>query len=396
MPVRPVVWTTRLSTPGAGAFAVLFGFEAMSRALITAALPVQTLRLAGSDEAVSALYLAGSVAALCMAFVIPRLALAIGRARMCFVAFSSIALAMAFFIVHQLGAQAAGFVFRACGIAILYAGLSMFIMDRIRRQELGKSEPLRMLSIGISWTIGPVIGVWLDHVLGPWAPFAASLMMMICAAVYFQFLRIGEVPVISGPRGTVRRNPFRRVRDFLSQPRLRLSLVHAIGRGMFWSSFIFYTPIWAVSVGLGADMGAYIVAVGSAFLLVVPLWGWAARQWGIRRVSLAAFPVAAAGSLGAGLLPLSPIMAAVFLVIAALAMTVIDGYGNALFLRACKPSQRTQMTPIFSAQRDIAEISQAGLFTVLLIFFPVEAVFVTMGITMAGLALLSTNINARL
>ena len=71
---------------------MLFGFEAMSRALITAALPVQTLRLAGSDEMVSALYLTGSVAALSMTFVIPRLALAIGRARMCFVAFASIAM----------------------------------------------------------------------------------------------------------------------------------------------------------------------------------------------------------------------------------------------------------------------------------------------------------------
>ena len=81
---------------------------------------------------------------------------------------------------------------------------------------------------------------------------------------------------------------------------------------------------------------------------------------------------------------------------ATLAMSVIDGCGNALFLRACKPSQRTEMTPVFSAHRDFAEISQAATFAVLLVFFPVKVVFVCAGLVLAGLTVLSLRINARL
>ena len=69
---RPPVWTTRVSTPGANAFAVLSGLEAVTRAVIAAALPIQTQALFGNDESVSALFLIGSVAALSIALQIPK------------------------------------------------------------------------------------------------------------------------------------------------------------------------------------------------------------------------------------------------------------------------------------------------------------------------------------
>jgi hypothetical protein len=77
-------------------------------------------------------------------------------------------------------------------------------------------------------------------------------------------------------------------------------------------------------------------------------------------------------------------------------MSIADGYGNALFFRACKPSQRVAMTPIFSAQRDLASIGHAGIFAVLLIVFPIQAVYVTLGLVMFGLTWLATRINRRL
>ena len=89
-------------------------------------------------------------------------------------------------------------------------------------------------------------------------------------------------------------------------------------------------------------------------------------------------------------------LTSLMIVCAACAMSVIDGYGNTLFYRACKPSQRTAMTPIFSAQRDLANLAQAGLFTVLLSFFPIQAVYLTLGVVLSGLTLLSVKIHQRL
>lgn len=396
MSERPAVWTSRLTTPGAGAFAVLFGIEALGRALVAAALPLQTLELMGSDEGVSTLFLIGSVVALAMVFLVPRLVLMLGRARVVTFGILLIAAAAGLFTLQELPSQVLGFVLRACGVAILYAGLSLFIMDHIRRRELGRSEPLRMLSVGLGWTVGPVAGVQMAAHWGPEAPFLASALTAAVLLGYFWALRFRRLPILRANPNRRVAPPLKHLAQFMAQPRLVLAFVQATGRGMFWGTFVVYTPLYAVATGLGAEVGGLLVSIGNGFMLLMPLWGWTARRYGIRRVSLVAFPLAATAMILAGWLAFWPWVGAVAAICAAGAMSIADGYGNALFFRACKPSQRTAMTPIFSAQRDIANIAHAGIFAVLLSFFPIQAVYITMGLVLFGMTLLATRINKRL
>jgi MFS family permease len=194
--------------------------------------------------------------------------------------------------------------------------------------------------------------------------------------------------------------PLKHLAQFMAQPRLRLAFVLATGRGMFWGTFTIYTPLYAVATGLGAEAGGLLVSVGNGFMLLMPLWGWTARRYGIRRVSLVSFPLTAIAMTAAGWLAFWPSpwpwVGAAAAVCAAGTMSIADGYGNALFFRACKPSQRTAMTPIFSAQRDLANIGHAGLFAILLSFFPIQAVYITLGLVLFGMTLLATLINKRL
>jgi MFS family permease len=405
MSERPAVWTSRLTTPGAGAFAVLFGIEALGRALVTTALPLQTYALMGSDEGVSILFLIGSVAAIAMAFVVPRLVLMIGRARVVSIGILLVAGAAGLFTFQELPSQVLAFVARACGVAILYAGLSLFIMDHIRRQELGRSEPLRMLSVGLGWTVGPVAGVQLEALWGPDAPFLASALAAAVMLGYFWVLRFRRLPIVQANPNRPNQNreaapPLSHLAQFIAQPRLVLAFLQATGRGMFWASFTIYTPLYAVATGLGAQVGGLLVSIGNGFMLLMPLWGWIARRYGIRRVSLIAFPLAGLAMSVAGWLAFWPwpwpLIGAIGAICAAGAMSMGDGYGNALFFRACKPSQRTAMTPIFSAQRDVASIGHAGIFAILLSFFPIQAVYITLGLVLFGMTLLATRINRRL
>ena len=97
---------------------------------------------------------------------------------------------------------------------------------------------------------------------------------------------------------------------------------------------------------------------------------------------------------GAGAMTAAGLLAAACIV--AGAMSMIDGYGNALFYRPCKPSQRLVMTPIFAARRNLADINQVGIFAILLSFFPIQVVYLTLGAVLLGLAIVSTRIHARL
>jgi MFS family permease len=393
---RLPVWTTRLTTPGADAFAILSGMEAFSRALVVAPLSIQTQELIGSDEGVSAMVLAGSVAALSVALLIPRLAVAFGRARLCAAGIALALAATGFFTIGVVSAQLAGFIARAVGSAVFFATLSMYIMDHVRRDRIGRSEPLRLLYIGLGWTVGPVAGVELGLAFGPWVPFVAAAAVIAAQLVYFLFLRFSNNPAV---RAAPRRRPVvarHHVREYFSQPRLITAWAHAVGRGFVWNAFNTYTPLFAVATGLGAGAGGLMVGIGSSFMLAMPLWGWLARRFGIRRVSLVCFPLGAAAAVAAGSLSATPWLAAGLILVMTLSMSIVDGYGNALFLRACKPSQRTTLTPIFSTQRDFAEIGQAAVFTVLLSLLPIETVYVALGLVLAGLTVLTLRIHPRL
>ncbi len=385
--------SSRPARPGAGAFAVLFGLESLGRSVIAVVLPIQTLQVMGSDEGVSALFLVGAVAALCLAFFIPRLIGRLGRVRLSALGILFMAAAAVLFVLQDLPTQVLGFVLRAGGFAFLYAGLILFVMEHIPRDKLGRSEPLRMLSVGIAWTVGPLLGVWIEALGGSWAPFAASAAVALVLLGYFRRLRFGERPACV-PKTQSR--PWTSLAGFLARPRLVLSWVQAIGGSIFWASFLIYTPLYAVVTGLGAEAGGLLVALGSAFMLMTPVWGWLARRFGIRRVSVAAFSLSAVAMTAAGLLAATPWLGAACIVAGVGAMSMIDGYGNALFYRACKPSQRLAMTPIFAAQRNVADITQAGIFAILLSFFPIQAVYLTLGAMLLGLAIISTRIHARL
>ena len=235
------------------------------------------------------------------------------------------------FIFQLIPTQTAGFVLRAVGSAIFIAIISMYIMDHVRRDQIGRSEPRRLLFIGLAWTFGPIAGVQLEVWLGPWAPFAASAVAAIILLGYFLLLRFSNAPVISADARSAPR-PYHGP-GCVNSWRARASMLawlHAIGRGFVWGTFNLYAPLFAVQSGLGKQAGGVLVGVGSAFMLAMPLWGWLSRRFGIRRVSLICFPLAALGMLASGLLATSPWVAAGFLISATLAMSVIDGYGNAL------------------------------------------------------------------
>ena len=390
------VWITRIVTPGATAFAALSGLESLTRALIAAALPIQTQAIFGNDESVSALSLIGALAALAMALLIPKLALVVGRARLCVLGLLLVALASGLFMLQMIPSQVFGFAARAVGAVIFYSVISMYIMDHVRRDQIGRSEPRRLLFIGLAWTFGPIAGVQLEALWGAWAPFAGSVAASLLLLALFLALRLANAPAIHAETRKVPRVSWAQVRAYTARPRLMLAWLHGAGRGVFWGTFNLYAPLFAVQTGLGPKAGGWLVGVGSAFMLAMPLWGWLARRFGIRRVSLVCFPVASFGFIAGALLSSTPLLAAGCLITATLAMSVIDGYGNALFLRACKPSERTAMTPIFSAHRDISEIGQAAVYASILILLPVQAVFITAGCVVGCLTFLVLKINARL
>ena len=379
-------WILPLLRPGPAAFLALFFLEAVARTLLIAVVPLQALGSLGDAQRVSVLYFGASIAGLLFSFAIPWLIRRWLRRGVVALGAGAYLAAAVLLATGTTAGLAAGLWLLIVGTACIEVPLNLYVLDYVRRKELGRFEPKRLGVVAGAWAICPSLGIALRAQLAPWAPFAATAAVALILFFYFRRVRGGQEP--PRPR-IIPANPLRYLPRFFAQPRLRLAWTLAVGRSAWWMIFFVYAPIYAVTAGLGEAVGGAIVSAGGAALFLTPLWGWMARRYGMRAILVVGYGATAALTAGVAAMAGDPWIGAGLLVGAVLAAGVIDGVGNAPFLRAVRPLERAEMTAVFSTFRHVAQIATPGLCVLLLEKFDLAQVFLAGGLGMAALTALS-------
>lgn len=377
------------------AFLSLFFLPSVAQAIMLTVLPLQALHLLGTARAVTLLYVATGLAAIVARFSIPLLVQLIRRRWVFTLGAFALAASGVLFAADQLPALAAGLVLSTFAFACIEITSQLYLLDHISRQDLKHFEPIRIFASAGPWALGPWLGVYLQHSVGFAAPFAVTASAALILLILFWWLRLGENAMLTAMRRAPP-NPVRYLRRFFAQPRLRLAWTLAAARSSWWSTFYVYTPIFAVTSGLGAEVGGIVVSIGTGWIWLVPLWGWVGRRYGLRRLLCVGYAVAGVLSICAAMTFGVPWFGAVMLVLAAFGTETIDGAGNLLFLRAVHPHERSEMTTVFVSFRDVAQLAPPAVCSVLLTLFSLPSVFVAAGVMMLGSAVISRHIPQRL
>ena len=372
---------------GALAFATLFALESLARALVSTVISVQAFDLLQNNQRVSMLFTVIGIGGLAATLTIPVLVRLTAR-RWVYTGGTLLLMAAgALLATHTLAGQAAGMFFRLLGTACLNITLSLYILDHIRKQDLVRSEPLRLALSTASWTVGPYLGVYLYARHGVWSPFVLSIGAAGLVLAVFWYLRLREFirPAQKAPP-----NPLRNIGRFIAQPRLRLAWLIAFGRSCFWSTFFIYLPLLMIGAGMGPEVGGFIISLGNMALVTAVYFGRLARRVGVRQVITGAMAALALVSALAGVCGTAfPLVAAGFLLAGAIAGAALDGVGGIPFLRAVKARERAEMAGVYRTFIDVADLLPTLVFSVVLLFFPLGAVFIVLGAWLAVVAGLS-------
>ena len=389
------IWLGAVATAGNPAFVVLFVLETFARATLVAVVPLQALALLGDAQGVSVFYFVISAAGLTGSLAVPWLVRRLRRRWVISLGALGLAAAAPLLASHTLAGLGAGFAVHLVGAAAVSICLNLFVLDHIPRKVLTRFEPMRMLFTGGAWMIAPALGVYLGNHVAPWLPYAASAGFALALLGVFWFLRLTENPVLAGAAAPPP-NPVLFVRRFFAQPRLRLAWLLAVGRAGWWGMFFIYAPIFAVTSGLGEDAGGLIVSAGSASIFAVTFWGWVGRRFGMRRLLVGGYAATALLTFSAGAAAGLPWLGVAILMIACFSACSIDAAGNVPFLRAVRPRERPEMTTVYSSYRDTSRFSIPGIFSLVLQFFALPAVFYTSALIMLIMAHFARYIPRRL
>lgn len=364
------------------------------RGTLISAMPLAVYDAVGSAESTSAAYFVAGLVSLTWGLFVPWGTRFIPRRWMyslgCLLYLLGLSLAM-------MGASwslPVALCALAMATATTFVCLNAYILDYIDRQNLGRSQSLQMVFAAGPWAMGPLFGVWLRSVWAP-LPFIVASGFAVALLVVFWVLRLGNGKQITRAKGPAA-NPLSYLGRFFMQPRLIAGWLFAVVRSCGWWVYVVYLPIFCVEAGLGDKVGGMALSASNSLLFVAPVILGFARKASVRIAVRTAFAACSTAFLLAGLVSPLPWLTVLACIGASTLLVTLDVVGGLPFLMAVKPSERTEMSAVYSSFRDVSGILTPGAAWLVLLVAPLPGIFIAASAAMAGCWLIAGRLHPRL
>jgi MFS transporter, ACDE family, multidrug resistance protein len=371
-------WLRHAPAPSIRGFAVLAGTESIARGILTSVFPLVIYQAIQDALVVSQVYFFIGVASLILGLMLPYLIRYVPR-RSVYVAGTLLFIAGTLLTTYQEPlAVIAGLCLTTFASVITFICFNAYILDYVSKIELGKFETSRLFYSATGWTVGPAFGVFL-YKWWPPAPFFIAVVALVLMLLIFLIMRLGNGKLITKIRDTPV-NPLDYIQRFFKQPRLITGWIFAVIRSCGWWIYVIYLPIYAIQNGLGEQLGGIVLSITNGALFLSPLMFQFMQRNSVRVAVRTGFLMSGLLFLLAGPQFGFPMFAVLSLMMGSFFLILLDVCGGLPFLLAVKPSERTEMSAIYSSFRDVSGILTPGTTWLILLIFPISGVFVAGGL----------------
>lgn len=375
-------------------FALLAGLEAAVRGSLISAMPLAVHETLGSTVASSRAYFIAGLISLTWGLMVPWATRQLPRRWMYTAGCGLYLVGMSLALVGTPHSIALALICTAMATVTCFVCFNAYVLDYVERADLGRGQSLQMLYAATPWAVGPVLGVWLHDLWRP-APFLMAAMFALCLLTAFWVLRLGNGKQISRARRPAV-NPLAYLARFFAQPRLIAGWSFAVIRSCGWWVYVVYLPYFCIEQGLGNKVGGMALSLSNALLFIAPLMLRYARRASVRLSVRAAFGLCATLFLLSALAAPLPWLTVIAMMTASVCLVLLDVVGGLPFLMSVKPSERTEMSAVYSSFRDVSSILTPGVAWAVLAVAPTAAIFAACGAAMGAAFLVSNSLHPRL
>ncbi len=380
--------------PGVRSFAMLAGLDAAVRGTLISAMPLVVYDVMGSAELTSQAYFAAGLVALVWGLLVPSFTRWMPRRWVYTAGCGLYICGMTLAISGSPLAVVLAVMCNAMATVTVFVCLNAYVLDYVVRADLGRSQSTQMVFAATPWAVGPLLGVWLYDHWAP-APFILAGVWAIGLLVTFWWLRLGNGKAISRARGPAL-NPLAYLGRFFAQPRLIAGWLFAVMRSCGWWVYVVYLPIFCVEAGLSKHVGGAALSITNALLFAAPFMLRHVRRASVRLSVRAGFGLCAALFIASGVFSPLPWATVALMMAASIFLVLLDVVGGLPFLMAVKPSERTEMSAVYSSFRDVSGIVTPGVAWLVLWVAPLPGIFIAAGIGLAGAWAVSGRLHPRL
>ena len=387
-------WLRHAPVPSVRDFGILAGLEAVVRGTLISVFPLIMYRALGDAGLVSASYFAVGVLSLIAGLMVPGLVRLLPRRWAYSLGAAMFVLSAGFAIEGSPASVLAALALNTVASVVTFICFNAYVLDYIARVELGRCETSRMFYSAVGWTAGPMAGVLLLEWWAP-APFLISGGAALVLLAAFWWMRMGNGKQIARARGPAS-SPLTYLPRFLAQPRLVTGWLFAVIRSAGWWIYVVYLPIFAIEKGLGEELGGILLSATNAALFGAPLLLRLVQRHSIRMAVRTGFLGVTLCFGAAGFAQGWPMVSIALLVAGSAALILLDICAGLPFLMAVKPSERTEMSAVYSSYRDISGILAPGAAWLVLLVAPVAGIFTAGAAATAAAVWLAGKLHPRL
>ena len=387
-------WLRHAPAPSVRGFAILAGTEAIARGILISVFPVAMYNALSDARVVSEAYFIIGAISLVIGLLVPYLIRFVPRRWVYVVGTLMFAGGAAVTTLETPGAVVTGLALTTFAVVTTFVCFNAYVLDFIAKIELGQFETSRLFYSALGWTIGPALGTFLYGLWRP-APFLIAAAAASAMLVVFLVMRLGNGKLITKSRRPPA-NPFAYFGRFFAQPRLVTGWIFAVIRSCGWWVYVVYLPIYAVQNGLGSQLGGIALSISNAALFLTPVVLRFMQRSSVRTVIRTGFLMSGLLFFLAGMPGGTPEIAIALLMAGSIFMIILDVSAGLPFLLAVKPSERTEMSAIYSSYRDISGIVTPGAAWLVLLAVPLSGVFSVGGLGLLCSWLLARKLHPRL
>ena len=380
--------------PGVRGFAVLAGTEAIARGILISVFPLMMYRALQDAKVVSEVYFFVGVASLIVGLLVPYLIRFVPRGWIYVTGTTMFAAGALLTTIEAPYPVIAGLSLTTFATVTTFVCFYAYVLDYVSKTDLGQFETSRLFYSALGWTAGPALGVFLYSWWHP-APFLIASVSAVAMMLIFLAMRLGNGKLITKSR-TAPANPFAYFRRFFAQPRLITGWLLAVIRSCGWWVYVVYLPIYAVQSGLGEQLGGVVLSITNGGLFLAPLMLRFMQRSSVRTAVRTGFLLSGLLFVLAGVLPDIPQFAVGCLMFGSFFLILLDVAGGLPFLLAVRPSERTEMSAIYSSFRDVSGILTPGVAWLVLLSSPISGVFVAGGAGLVSAWVLANKLHPRL
>ena len=369
-------------TPRIENFALLAGLDAAVRGMLISTMPLVVYDALGDAQSTSIVFFLSGIVALIWGLMVPWATRHIPRR------WAYTAGVMLYLVGMTLGAIGTrwsvplALMANAMATVTIFVCLNAYVLDYVDRGNLGRSQSVQMVYAATAWTLGPMSGVWLYHQWAP-APFLVAGGFSLVLLASFWWMRLGNGKQITRAKGPAV-NPLAYLSRFFSQPRLIAGWSFAVLRSCGWWVYVVYLPIFCIEAGLGDKVGGMALSITNALLFAAPALNRLARRMSVRRSVRFAFGICGGLFCLAALLSWMPWASVALVMTASVFLVMLDVVGGLPFLMSVKPSERTEMSAVYSSFRDVSGILTPGAAWLVLFVAPLPGIFLAAGLGLVG------------